>query len=318
MTLKVALQMDNMAFINPESDSSLLLAYEAQNRGFQLFYYQVEDLYLLDNQVMAWAYELELTGCKKNFYKLSNKHNINLQDINILLMRQDPPFNLSYITATYLLDKLKSNKTLILNNPTEVRNSPEKLLVFSLAEFTPPTLISSNLDTILDFLHKYKKAVIKPLYSFGGKDVFLLKEGDDNVIPIIEMFKEKYNYQFIVQQYLSNVKSGDKRIIFVEGEILGAFKRIPNHNSIKTNLVVGGRAVPTELSDKELEICKKVGILLKEKDLFLVGIDLIDEQIIEINTTSPTGLTVLNKFYNLKTEQQIWDKIIIKSKGNIL
>lgn len=308
MPLSVALQMDPIALINLEGDSSLVLGLEAQKRGHKLYYYQPKDLILRDGKVFARMCPLTLRYEKGNHFTLREEERIALADMDVILLRQDPPFDMHYITTTYHLERVHP-KTLVVNNPAEVRNCPEKLLVCNFPELMPPTLITEDLREIEDFRKEYKDIVMKPLYAFGGRDVFRVTEQDENFYPLVEMFKSVYQLPVIAQQYLPNVKEGDKRLIFIDGEVAGALNRIPVEGGIRSNMAVGGKAVKTTLTDREYEIASIIGPELKKRGLILAGIDVIGGYVTEINVTSPTGLQTVNRLENVQMEAMFWDVV---------
>ena len=233
---------------------------------------------------------------------------IDLRDVDVVLMRQDPPFDMAYITATHLLEHIHPD-TLVVNDPVEVRNAPEKLFVTHFEGLLPPTLITSDPEQITDFREEYKDIIVKPLYGNGGAGVFHLKPGDENLASLIEMFTELYREPIIVQQYLADVRAGDKRIILIDGEAAGAINRVPKEGEARSNMHVGGRAEQSALTKREHEICEMIGPTLREKGLIFVGIDVIGDHLTEINVTSPTGLQEINRFDGSCLEAGIWDAI---------
>jgi glutathione synthase len=311
MSLKIALQMDAIEKINFSSDSTLLLGLEAQRRGYELFYYQPHQLYLLNGKAFANAYTIELYSDENNYYKLSEEKKINLEMMDVILMRQDPPFDMNYITACHILEKI-AHKTIVINNPAEVRNCPEKLFICDFPDLMPPTIISKNYRAIKNFKDHYKDIVIKPLYAHGGRDVLRIND-DNNFDQILENFSKIYDHPFIAQKFLPEIIEGDKRIILSRGHPIGAMKRVPQDGEIKSNLVAGGTAHPCKLTKRDIDICNIIGPELDKRGLLLAGIDIIGDYITEINVTSPTGLAAINKIDNICLESIIWDDII-KSK----
>ena len=307
--MKIAFQIDPIEKLKLHSDSSLALMESALSDSNEVFFYYPQSLSLLNNKIMARVYKL------KSFNIASEPHfnyeptNVSLYDMNIILLRQDPPFDMSYITSTFLLEKLM-DKVLILNNPISVRNSPEKLLVTNFSHLMPKTLISRDYDYINDFLQIHKKCVIKPLYGNAGSDVFYLDINDFNAKSLIQYFLHTFAEQVIIQEFLPNVSKGDKRIMLVDGEPLGFFHRIPASGEIKSNLAAGGKAVLSPLTNKEIEICNELKPTLQKLGLFFVGIDVIDNMLTEINVTSPTGL---RSWENLSGEN-LANKVIAKMK----
>jgi len=309
MECVVAIQMDHISSIDIKTDSTYILALEGQRRGHTILHYEVKDLFLENNVLYANTQKLILRKNEKNFYELLPVKKTKLKDVDIFLMRQDPPFNMNYITATHLLEKLEPN-VFILNNPSSVRNSPEKLLVTKFNKLMPPTLISSDEKEISNFRKKYKDIVIKPLFGNGGESIIRVKNNDQNFSSIIEILKKMYEEPLMIQQFIKEVTKGDKRIILLDGEILGAINRIPAKGEIRANMHVGARPVKTKLSKEEVEICNVIGPELKKKKLFLVGIDVIGgKYLTEINVTSPTGLQEINKYEKKRCEIDIWNYI---------
>ncbi len=307
MTLKIAIQMDFIGNINIDKDSTFVLAMEAQKRGYELYHYMAPALRLENGRVSAKANKLEVRREHGNHYSLGVDEIIDLgKDVDIVLMRQDPPFDMAYITATHILDHI-TDDTLVLNNPAQVRNSPEKLLVTHFPDLCPPTLITSDRDALLDFYNRYKNIILKPLYSCGGEQVYHIDENSFNLNALLDMFAKYYKEPIIAQKYIPEVRSGDKRVIMIDGKPAGAMLRVPPENDLRTNLHVGGRAHKTELSPREQEICAAIGSELKKRGLVFVGIDIIGNYLTEINVTSPTGLQEINALDNICLESQLWD-----------
>jgi glutathione synthase len=311
--ISVAIQMDEIAKINFTLDTSVRLAWEAKRRSFKLYYYTPKDLLLENGKVFAHLSTLDVTPGDLKHFEIKYFGKVCLEEINIILVRQDPPFDMPYLTSTYILEKLPSI-TLIVNNPTEIRNCPEKLLVCNFPELMPPTLISSNKEDIAGFLKTHKTIVLKPLYSFGGRDVFILKEDDANFQSIYEHLTNNYNDLIIAQKFIEDLKYGDKRIIMIDGTPSYALARIPGENQIRANIASGGKAIKTELTDRDKEICATIGPELKKRGLILAGIDIIGNYITEINITSPTGIALLNQLYNKTIEEDIFDAILKRCK----
>ncbi len=305
----VAIQMDHISSIDIKTDSTYLLALEAQRRGHTVLHYQVKDLFLENNIVYANTQKLLLKKNTKKFFQLLPIKKTKLTDVDIILMRQDPPFNMNYITATHLLEKLQPN-VFILNDPKSVRNSPEKLLVTKFNKLMPPTLVSSNEKEILRFKNKYKDIIIKPLFGNGGEGIIRIKNGDQNFSSIFEVLNKIYNEPLMIQKFIKEVYKGDKRIVLLNGEIIGAINRIPAKGEIRANMHVGGKPKKTTLSKQEIEICNIISPELKKHNLYLAGIDVIGEKYLtEINVTSPTGLQEINKFDKKRCEIEIWNYI---------
>lgn len=306
MSLAVAIQMDPIEEVDIDGDSSFVLALEAQARGHALFHYGPQDLSFSEGRISAKARPIHVRREKGNHFSAGAVERIDLAMMDVVLMRQDPPFDMSYITATHLLEHVHP-KTLVVNDPVSVRNAPEKLFVTHFDGIMPPTLISSNLEEIKEFRAKYKDIIIKPLYGNGGAGVFYLKPEDENLSALCEMFTEFYREPMIIQKYLPEVRQGDKRIILVDGAPVGAINRIPQVGEVRSNMHVGGKAVKSELTTRERDICEAIGPSLKEKGLIFVGIDVIGDYLTEINVTSPTGLQEINRFDGVKLEATIWD-----------
>ena len=311
MSLTVAIQMDPIESIDIKGDSTFVLALEAQARGHKLYHYGPQDLSFLDGKIIATARPLEVRYEHGNHYTLGEAERVDLATTDVVLMRQDPPFDMSYITATHLLERIHP-KTLVVNDPVSVRNAPEKIFVTHFDGVLPPTLISSNLEEMKAFRAEHKDIIIKPLYGNGGAGVFHLKPDDENLTVIHELFNEFYREPMIIQKYLPEVRKGDKRIILVDGKPVGAINRVPQEGESRSNMHVGGQALKTDLTPREQEICDIIGPSLKEQGLIFVGIDVIGDYMTEINVTSPTGLQEINRFNNVKLEAEIWDCIEAK------
>jgi glutathione synthase len=308
MALTVAIQMDHVSSIDINGDSTFVLALEAQKRGHHLLHYLPGDLSYQHGKVMAWAEPMEVRREAGNHFSLGEKSAVNLADVDVVLMRQDPPFDMAYITATHLLEMVHP-ETLVVNNPAEVRNAPEKLFVTRFAQFMPPTLIATNRDDILAFRKEHKDIIVKPLYGNGGAGVFHITPGDENLNSLLELFTEMYREPIIVQAYLKDVRAGDKRIILIDGEVAGAVNRVPAAGESRSNMHVGGKPVKSELTEREREICAALGPELKARGLIFVGIDVIGDYLTEINVTSPTGLQEIDRFDGVNLESDIWDAI---------
>jgi len=311
MNKKIAIQMDDIKLIDYAFDSSFMIGLEAQKRNYELFYYHPNDLLIDSGIVKARGYYIKLLEQDDNYFKfLSEKIEINLDEFKFIFLRQDPPFNMHYITSTYLLDCLPDS-TVVINNPTSVRNCTEKILPFKFKEFMPPTLISQNIKDIKIFLDIHKDVITKPLYGNGGEGINRSNNG--NLVGI-ETANEYLDMPIIAQKYIPEIKEGDRRIIFFDGEYVGSVSRIPIEGSIKANFHAGGIAKKTDLVFRDSEIIEKVGAELKELDLFFVGIDIIGDFLTEINVTSPTGIKQINQLNNVKLEQVFWDKLEAKYK----
>jgi len=311
MTLKVAIQMDHVASIDISGDSTFVLGLEAQKRGYELLHYEPGRLAMKDGRIIASAEPMQLRREAGNHFTLGEPRMIDLVDMDVVLMRQDPPFDMAYITATHMLEHIHPG-TLVVNDPREVRNAPEKLFVTRFPEFMPPTVIASDRAQILAFRAEHKDIIIKPLYGNGGAGVFHVMPGDENLNALLEMFSENYREPIIVQKYLPAVREGDKRIILIDGEPAGATNRVPAEGEARSNMHVGGRPVKTQLTERELAICEAIGPELKSRGLIFVGIDVIGGMMTEINVTSPTGIQEINRFNDVCLEADIWDAIEAK------
>ncbi len=309
MTLTVAIQMDHVSSIDIDGDSTFVMALEAQKRGYNVFHYEPGSLFMKNGRVLARAEPMQVRREKGNHFDLGDAAVIDLAaDTDVVLMRQDPPFDMAYITATHLLEHVHP-ETLVVNDPREVRNAPEKLFVTRFAEFMPPTLIATDRDEILAFRDEYQDIIVKPLFGNGGAGVFHIAPGDENLNALLEMFTDLYREPIIVQAYLKDVRSGDKRIILIDGEVAGATNRVPMEGEARSNMHVGGRAEPSQLTERERDICAALGPELKQRGLLFVGIDVIGGYMTEINVTSPTGLQEINRFDDVCLEADIWNAI---------
>lgn len=308
MSLKVAVQMDHISTISIAGDTSFALALEAQRRGHALWHYTPDRLSMADGKVIAWAETLEVRDELGNHFTLGEPQRTDLSELDVVLLRQDPPFDMNYITTTHILERIHP-KTLVVNDPAWVRNSPEKIFVTEFADLMPDTLITRDPREVDDFRRKHGDIIVKPLYGNGGAGIFHLKEGDRNLASLLEMFMEAFREPFIVQRYLKEVRGGDKRIILIEGEPVGAINRVPAEHDSRSNMHVGGRAEHAELTDREREICARIGPSLRERGFTLVGIDVIGDWLTEINVTSPTGLREVKKFGGADIAALFWDAV---------
>lgn len=311
MSLAVAIQMDPIESVNINADSTFVLALEAQRRGHALYHYLPSALALRNGRVMATVRRLEVRREAGNHATLGEPEFLDLATMDVILMRQDPPFDMAYITATHLLEHIHP-ATLVVNDPVHVRNAPEKLLVTHFPELMPPTLITSDPRQVVDFRSEYKDIVLKPLFGNGGAGVFHVKPDDENLGSLLELFTQLSREPVIVQQYLPAVREGDKRIILVDGQPAGAVNRVPQAGEARSNLHVGGRALKAELTSRDREICEAIGPTLRARGLIFVGIDVIGTHLTEINVTSPTGIQEINRFDNVRIESQIWDAIELR------
>jgi glutathione synthase len=316
MSLAVAIQMDHITSVDIAADSTFVLALEAQARGHGLFHYLPRDLFLRDGRALARAQPLQVRDEKGNHYNLGAPEVIDLATLDVVLMRQDPPFDMSYITATHILEHVHPD-TLVVNDPVHVRNAPEKLFVTHFPQVMPPTLITSDMEEIRDFRAKHKDIIVKPLFGNGGAGVFRLRPEDENLSALMEMFTEMFREPVIVQRYLPEVREGDKRIILIDGRAAGAINRVPAKGEVRANMHVGGRPLKTEITPSEMDICVAIGPALQERGLVFVGIDVIGgKYLTEINVTSPTGIQETNRFNGVKLEAEIWDAIEARHHGH--
>jgi len=310
---KIAIQMDPLEKINPKEDSTFVIAQEAQRRGYKLFHYSPKDISLKNNTIIAKGCYFKIINQGKKFFKKQKKISINLNQFHCILVRQDPPFNMEYITATYFLEML-NQKVLVVNNPTEIRNNPEKLSMFNFKNLIPDTLISEDLTEIQNFIKKYKFTILKPLYGNGGEGIEKVTKGSLKNKTIIQRMIKKYKGAIIAQKFIKEISQGDRRIILIDGEYVGSVARIPKKGSIKANFHAGGSAQRSGLVFKDRKICSKLKPYLKKKGLFFTGIDAIGNYLTEINVTSPTGMQEINRLDNTRLEKIFWDKLEKKIK----
>jgi glutathione synthase len=309
MALTVAIQMDPIADIDINADSTFVLALEAQKRGHKLYYYLPTDLTLDGSRVSATAQPLEVRREAGNHFTLGEAVDLDLgADTDVVLLRQDPPFDLAYITTTHILERIHP-QTLVVNDPAEVRNAPEKILMLEFPDLLPPTLISRNRAAIKAFRAEHTDIIVKPLYGNGGAGVFHVTPDDENLNALLEMFEGISREPVMVQRYIPEVRQGDKRIILVDGEAVGVILRVPQAGEARSNMHVGGQAIKEALNDRDREICAAIGPTLRDKGLIFVGIDVIGDYLTEINVTSPTGLQEINRFDGACLESDIWDAI---------
>ncbi|MGN6149963.1 MAG: glutathione synthase [Rhizomicrobium sp.] len=308
MALSVAIQMDPIERIDIGGDSTFALALEAQARGHSLLYYGPRDLTFRDGRVTARARPLSVRNTRGDHFTLGESSVVDLSRTDVVLMRQDPPFDMAYITATHILERIHP-KTLVVNDPAHVRNAPEKLFVTEFKGLMPPTLITSDRAEINAFRAEHKDIILKPLYGNGGAGVFRVKEGDENLGSMLEMFTAFYREPVIVQRYVPEVRKGDKRIILVDGEVAGAINRVPAEGEARSNMHVGGRPEATTLTQREKEICAALAPELKKRGLIFTGIDVIGDYLTEINVTSPTGIWEVKRFGGADIAALVWDAI---------
>ena len=311
MTLKIAIQMDPIGPINIDADSTFRIAEEAQVRGHTLFYYTPDRLAWQDGRVSARGWPLEVRRVRGNHFTLGPETEVDLADWDVVWLRLDPPFDMGYITTTHLLENL-SPGTLVVNDPFWVRNSPEKLLVLRFPDLHPPTCVARDLATLKAFKHRHGDIILKPLYGNGGAGVFRLDPNDRNLTALHELFSSMSREPLIAQKFLPAVEKGDKRIILVDGVAVGAINRVPQPGETRSNMHAGGRPEKVALTDRDREICARIGPVLKEKGQIFVGIDVIGDYLTEINVTSPTGIQELDRFDGTNTAARIWEAIEAK------
>ena len=310
-SLKVAVQMDHISSIQIDGDTTFAICLEAQRRGHALFHYTPPQLSLRDGVVRAQVEALTVRDAPGDHYTLGQSERVDLTEMDVVLLRQDPPFDMSYITSTHLLERVHP-QTLVVNDPAWVRNSPEKIFVTEFPDLMPETLITSDPEEIAEFRREMGDIILKPLYGNGGAGVFHLTLQDRNLTSLLEMFGQMFREPLIAQRYLPDVRAGDKRIILIDGVPVGAINRIPTENEARSNLHVGGRVEPVDLIDREREICARIGPALKERGFLLVGIDVIGDVMTEINVTSPTGIREVLKFGGADIAALLWDAIEAK------
>ena len=308
MSLKVAIQMDPIGPINIDGDSTFRIMEEAQARGHSLFYYTPDKLVFQEGRVTAKGWPVTVQRVHGDHFRLGDEIEVDLSDFDVLWLRQDPPFDMGYITTTHILDMIHPD-TLVVNDPFWVRNYPEKLLVLNFPDLTPPTMIARDLETLKEFRARHGDVILKPLYGNGGAGVFKLSQGDSNLASLHEMFAGINREPLIMQKFLPDVSKGDKRVILVDGEPVGAINRVPAAGETRSNMHVGGRPEKVDLTERDLEICAAIGPLLREKGQVFVVIDVIGDWLTEINVTSPTGLQELERFEGTNVTAKIWEAI---------
>lgn len=306
--MKIAFQMDPIDKVDINADSSFRLAEEAQARGHSLFYYSPDKLAFETGRVTAKGHDFTVKRVQGDHVELVPERTVDLADMDVVWLRQDPPFDMNYITSTHILDRIHPG-TLVVNDPFWVRNYPEKLLVLDFPDLTPPTTIARDLDTIKAFKEEHQDVILKPLYGNGGAGVFRLDAADRNLTSLHELFTGFSREPLIVQKFLPDVSNGDKRVILVDGAPVGAINRVPAKGETRSNMHVGGRPEKVGLTDRDLEICAAIGPLLKEKGQVFVGIDVIGDYLTEINVTSPTGIQELERFDDVNIAEMIWKVI---------
>ena len=311
--MRVAVQMDPIQGINIEGDSTFAIMLGAQARGHELFYYAPEDLSWGEGRLWTMAWPVRVKPVAGAHYELGESRIVDLgRDVDVVLMRQDPPFDLGYITATHLLERIQG-QTLVVNDPASVRNAPEKVWVLDFARFMPPTVLTRSVGLARKFIEQHGDVVIKPLHGNAGKAVFKIGRDGANLASLMELFNAAYREPHVVQAFVPEIAEGDKRIVLIDGEVAGAVNRVPGKGEIRSNLAVGGVAAKTELTDTEKEICAALGPELKARGLLFVGIDVIGGKwLTEINVTSPTGIVAIDRFNGTDTPGLIWDSIEAK------
>ncbi len=307
-SLNVAVQMDPMTTVDINADSTFALMLEAQARGHTLWHYEVPAMWLDGAVLKARAHKVSVQRIAGDFYHFGATEILDLSSMDVVLMRQDPPFDMAYITATHLLEHIHP-KTLVVNNPASVRNAPEKLLVAHFPELMPPTMIGRDREAIRAFRARYQDIIVKPLFGNGGIGVFRIKPEDENLGSLLDMFFAASREPLMIQRYEPAVRAGDKRIILIDGEPLGALNRVPAEGDSRSNMHAGGRPEPTKLTAREREICAAIGPTLKAQGLLFTGIDVIGDYLTEINVTSPTGLQQIERFDGVNLAAVIWEKI---------
>jgi glutathione synthase len=311
MPLRVACQMDPIERIDIRGDSTFAILLEAQKRGHNLFYYTPPNLSLHGDKLLARGHTLEVQDKQGSHYKLTRPRVEDLSKRDVVLLRQDPPFDMAYITTTHLLERIHP-KTLVVNDPKQVRNAPEKIFVLDFLDLMPPTIVTRSLEDVQAFRKEMGDVILKPLYGNGGAAIFRIAKDDTNTGSLVELFQTVFREPFMVQQYRPEVKDGDKRIILVDGEFAGAINRVPPAGETRSNLHVGGTAKPTKLTKHEEEICARLGPELKKRGLLFTGIDVIGPYLTEINVTSPTGVRQVKQFGGADIAALIWDAIEAK------
>jgi glutathione synthase len=313
MALKVAFQMDPIERIDIRGDSTFALLLEAQWRGHDVFYYTPGNLSLRDGKLIAEGHSITVEDRPGNHYRLAHPRSVDLSEFDVVHLRQDPPFDMAYITTTHLLERLQP-KTIVVNDPAAVRNAPEKIFVLDFLDLMPPTLVTRNLEDVKLFRAEHKDIILKPLYGNGGSSVFRIGPGDTNLNSLVELFQTVFREPFMVQQYRPEVRTGDKRVILVDGEVVGAINRVPAADETRSNMHVGGVATATELTARDREICARLGPELKKRGLLFAGIDVIGPYLTEINVTSPTGIRQVKALGGPDIAVLIWDAIERKVK----
>ena len=308
MGLNVAIQMDPIGSVDIHADSTFRMALEAEARGHKLFYYHVEDLHWQNGRVMAAGHDLTVRMVEGDHFEIGERRLVDLAEWDVVLLRQDPPFDMSYITNTHLLQMIHPD-TMVVNDPFWVRNCPEKILVLEFLDLMPETMVARSLDAIRNFREEHGDIIVKPLYGNGGAGVFRLRPEDSNLASLHEMFTGINREPLMVQKFLPDVSAGDKRVILIDGDVVGAINRVPQPGETRSNMHVGGRPEKVELTDRDREICDRLKPVLRERGLIFTGIDVIGRNLTEINVTSPTGIQELERFDGVNVAALIWEAI---------
>lgn len=308
MNIKIAVQMDHVSSISIAGDTTFALCLEAQSRGYELYHYTPDRLTMNGDKIFADAEKMRVRDVEGDHFELGEAIETDLSEMNVVLLRQDPPFDMNYITTTHLLEQIHPG-TLVVNDPFWVRNSPEKLFVAEYSQYMPETIITRDRNQVRKFRDKHGDIIVKPIYGNGGAGVFHLKNDDRNLASLLEMFEQMSREPYIVQRYLPDVRGGDKRIILIDGEAVGAINRVPAEGDARSNMHVGGKAEHSELTEREQEICDRIGPELKKRGFVLVGIDVIGGLLTEINVTSPTGVREVAAFGGANIASLFWDAV---------
>jgi glutathione synthase len=311
MPLKIAVQMDHVSTVNISGDTTFALSLEAQRRGHKLFHYTPDRLAMENGKVYARLEEMTVRDEKGSHFSLGERVRTDLSEMDVVLLRQDPPFDMNYITTTHMLERIHP-KTLVVNDPAWVRNSPEKIFVTEFPDLMPETLVTRDPAEVAAFRREHRDIIVKPLYGNGGAGIFHMREDDRNLGSLLEMFGQMFREPFIVQRYLKDVRKGDKRIILIDGEPVGAINRVPAEHDARSNMHAGGRPEKTELTAREREICARIGPSLRDRGFILVGIDVIGDYMTEINVTSPTGVREVKRFGGADIAALFWDAVEAK------
>ena len=312
MPLDVAFQMDHIAGLSIVGDTTFALMLEGQRRGHRLFHYTPDRLAMRDGRVSARVEKVAVRDTQGDHYTLEPSEMVDLASFDVVHLRQDPPFDMGYISTTHLLERIHPN-TLVVNDPAHVRNAPEKVFVTEFGDMTPPTLITRDRQEIIAFREEHGDIIVKPLYGNGGAGVFRLAGGDENLAALLEIFEDAFPEPFVIQRYLPAVRQGDKRVILVDGEAVGAINRIPAPGEARSNMHVGGKPESIDLTARDREICEAIGPTLKERGLILVGIDVIGDYLTEINVTSPTGIREVKNFGGADIAALVWDAVELRA-----